>query len=121
MKKIVINACYGRFGLSDMAMVRYCELKGITVYPEKEKDAWGFTSYFLDSPENRKKDDYNVLFDSGINRDDPALVQVVEELGKDAHGRYSNLKIVEVTDDVSWHIAEYDGYESVAENHRSWE
>lgn len=103
MKKIVINACYGGFGLSDEAMVRYCELKGITVYPEKEKDAWGFTSYFLDAPENRKKDDYNVLSDSDINRDDPALVQVVE-----------------VPDDVSWHIAEYDGYESVAENHRSW-
>ena len=103
MKKIVINACYGGFGLSDEAMVRYCELKGITVYPEKEKDSWGFTSYFLDAPENRKKDDYNVLSDSDINRDDPALVQVVE-----------------VPDDVSWHIAEYDGYESVAENHRSW-
>lgn len=55
MKKIVINACYGGFGLSDEAMVRYCELKGITVYPEKEKDAWGHTSYYLKLPENRKK------------------------------------------------------------------
>lgn len=120
MKKIVINACYGGFSLSDKAMLRYCELKGITVYPEKEKDSWGFTSYFLDAPENRKKDDYNVLTDSDINRDDPVLVQVVEELGEDAHGRYSNLKIVEIPDDVFWHISEYDGYESVAENHRSW-
>ena len=72
MKKIVINACYGGFGLSDEAMVRYCELKGITVYPEKEKDAWGHTSYYLKLPENRKKDSYDVLFDSDIKRDDPA-------------------------------------------------
>jgi hypothetical protein len=121
MKKIVINACYGGFSLSDKAMLRYCELKGITVYPEKEKDSWGFfTSYFLDAPDNRKKDDYNVLTDSAINRDDPALVQVVEELREEAGGHYSKLKIVEIPDDVFWHIAEYDGYESVAENHRSW-
>lgn len=120
MKKIVINACYGGFGLLDAATLRYCELKGITVYPEKEKDSWGFTSYFLDAPENRKKDEYNTLRDCDITRDDPVLVQVVEELGKEANGSYSNLKIIEIPEDVSWHIAEYDGYESVAENHRSW-
>jgi hypothetical protein len=55
-----------------------------------------------------------------VHRDDTTLVQVVEELGELANGRYTELKVVEVPDDVQWHIGEYDGWEWVAENHRKW-
>jgi hypothetical protein len=48
------------------------------------------------------------------------LVAVVEELGKEANGTYSELKVVEIPSDVKWHISEYDGDEWVAENHRTW-
>jgi len=47
-------------------------------------------------------------------------VEVVEELGIKANGFCSELKIVEIPDDVEWIIEEYDGKEWVAEDHRRW-
>lgn len=111
MKKIVINACHGGFGLSHEAMMRYAEIKGIHLIWKQDRS---LKHYYKDSVSD---DNY---FSDNIPRDDPALVQVVEELGDDAAGHYSELKIVEIPDDVEWHIAEYDGLEHVAENHRIW-
>lgn len=48
------------------------------------------------------------------------MVAAVKALGAKANGTYSELKVVEVPDDVEWHIHEYDGAEHVAENHRTW-
>lgn len=93
IRRIVINRCYGGFGLSDQAMLEYNKLAGI-----------------CDS------DMYHV----NISRDDPYLIKVVRDLGMAANGPNSNLKIVEVPADVSWHISEYDGTEWVAEYHRTW-
>jgi hypothetical protein len=75
---------------------------------EEEKDAHNkeFDKYDLDTrPEDRT---------------DPKLIQVIEELGKKANGSCAKLKIVEIPDGIEWHIHEYDGYEHVAENHRTW-
>ena len=55
-----------------------------------------------------------------IERDDPKLVAVVESMGDKATGRDSNLKIVEIPDDVQYFIDEYDGIECIRENHRVW-
>ena len=55
------------------------------------------------------------------DRTDPLLVQVVEELGEEANGRFAELKVIEIPDDVQWELAEYDGIESVHEVHRSWD
>lgn len=142
MTKVVINVCHGGFGLSEAAVLRYLELKGIPVWVEKDKK-WGdhgIVHYWLVPPENRVKDreeefytmsmderqEYNRLwseqnfYDRDVARDDPILVQVVEELGLDADGRHACLKVVEVPDDVDWEINEYDGNEWVAEKHRTW-
>lgn len=89
--KIVINTCYGGFWLSEEAMRKYCERKGV------EK-----------------------IYVWEIERDDPDLVAVVEELGVSANGRFADLEIVEVPDSVVWEIGEYDGKEWVAEVHRKW-
>ena len=113
MKKIVINSRHGGFGLSDKAMLRYAEIKGLNLV--SETDEYDLTHFYVDSV-----DGDNYFYEDEISRDDPALVQVVEELGDDAAGRYSELRIVEIPDDVEWHIAEYDGLEHVAENHRTW-
>ena len=94
MKKIVINACHGGFGLSDLAMRRYAEIKKIK--------------------------DLNTIHVYDIDRADPDLVQVVEELGEESYDRYADLKIVEIPEDVDWYIHEYDGLEHVAERHRTW-
>jgi hypothetical protein len=55
-----------------------------------------------------------------IERNDPALIQVVEELGEKSFGQHAKLSIVEIPDGVSWTIEEYDGSEWVAEEHRTW-
>ena len=114
-KKIVINRCFGGFGLSHDAVVRYHELKGNTIVIEYDDLFKGY-HYYLN-----EKDDDNYLSYHHILRDDPTLVQVVEELGEKSWGRHSELKIVEIPDDVEWYIDEYDGIESVNEQHRSWE
>ncbi len=93
VRYVVINTCYGGFTLSDRAKHEYMKLAGIN-----EKD----------------------FHDRDLPRDDPYLIKVVKELGMGANGPYSNLKIVEIPGDVSWHIGEYDGNEWVAEDHRTW-
>jgi hypothetical protein len=89
--KVVINSCFGGFGLSDAALARYNELSGQTI-----------ENYYE------------------IARNDTNLVQVVEELGKKADTTYSELNIVDIPDDVKWDIHEYDGLEHVYEKHRTW-
>ena len=96
MTKIVINHGFGGFGLSKAAWARLRELGCET--------EWVFE----------------------LQRDDPLLVQVVEELGGEAAHRgadgdeLNELGVVEVPSDVEWEIHEYDGNEWVAEKHRTW-
>ena len=139
--KLVINKCHGGFGLSHEAMLRYFEIKGITVYPEQSNDYWKHWNYWTVKLENRietkegesftsmsmdERIAYNHayseqnIYERDIERDDPALVQTIEELGVKANGRHAELSVVEIPDDVDWHISEYDGLEHVAERHRTW-
>ena len=92
MPKIVVNRCFGGFGLSRQA---YEEL-GL---------AW---------------DGYGYAYNEEEKRSDPKLVEVVEKLGDRASGLLSNLKVVTVPDDVEWEIDNYDGQEIVRERSRSW-
>jgi hypothetical protein len=141
--KIVINGCHGGFGLSDEAIDRYIELKGLKLF-KHYNESWKCTSYFTvpyEEYEKANKNDMtktewerqsegwgrykesNDLCWSGlyqIERNDPALVQVVEEMDHLANNTYSQLKVVEVPDDVEWYVEEYDGWEWVAEKHRIW-
>jgi hypothetical protein len=130
MKKICLNIAFGGFGLSSKAVMRYSELKGITLY-ERERPFGN--DYYLIEPEeydkihieDRKRRCYkksNELYFSvdDIERDDPILIQVVEELGEESWGRFAELKIVEIPSDTSWQIEEYDGLEHIAECHRRW-
>lgn len=126
--KIVINRCYGGFGLSEKAVMRYAELAGMTLYPEKT--VFGYTQYYKvpkqefdkiksENPKAYKVHDSLMFFESSIDRNDPLLVQVVEELGIEADGDCAELKVVEIPD-IWWEIEEYDGMEKVVEQHRSW-
>jgi len=92
-RKVVINRCFGGFGLSDLARVAIAERKRVKV------------------------DDFSVY---DLERDDCDLVTVVEGLGEKANDRFSDLKVVEIPADVQWEIAEYDGLEHIAEVHRTW-
>ena len=141
--KVVINRCYGGFGLSHEAVMRYFEIKGITVYPEQDKGigSWKFWTYWLVKPEDRIESKegkafyamsmedrraYNAthsaqtVYPRDIERHDPALIQVVEEMGDKASGDHAELKVVEIPDDVNYIVEEYDGLEHIAEEHRTW-
>lgn len=112
--KIVINQCFGGFGLSAHAMIAYLKKKEIKIKIESDKQ--GNSSFYHDNSKEEKE----YIWDIDIERNDPALVEVIEELGEKANGKYSDLKIVEIPDNVEWHIAEYDGREHVAQNHQTW-
>ena len=126
--KIVINACHGGFGLSHKAVMRYFEIKGQVVYPEKislnqdiaddDDSIFSYWKYWTSESADRQQVDSILEYD--ILRNDSALVQVVEELGESANGQYSKLKVIDIPDDVEWEIDEYDGSEWVAEKHRTW-
>ena len=111
--KIVINRCFGGFGLSDRAIQRYGELAGLNLI-SKEGGLFGLTWYL------NSVDDKNYFSVYDIPRDDPNLIQVVEEMDELSWGPYSELAIIEIPDDVAWTIEEYDGNEHVAECHRTW-
>lgn len=108
--KIVINKCYGGFGLSDEAVREYARRAGIEL--ETRKSRYGpWTDFTLNG-------DYWSYRD--IERTDPILVSVVEEMGEAANGSCADLSVIEIPDDVEWKIDEYDGIEWVAEVHRTW-
>lgn len=91
--EVVINKCYGGFGLSQEATIML-EARGLKVDLMEQ-----------DEPEFRSH---------------PTLVAVVEELKADAGDRHADLHIVYVPNDVQWYIEEYDGMEHIAEKHRTW-
>lgn len=119
--KVVINVCYGGFGLSDQAFEMLMDRQGIEW--EKVPTANGFGSSFDYYEKGHAKDDNYYLWyrDFVVERSNEHLIQVVEELGEKANGRFSELKIVEIPDDIEWYVSEYDGREWVAEKHRTWE
>lgn len=115
MTKVVINKCHGGFGLSDDAVMRYGELAGLNLV--KTTTNYGGSLFYK---EGRVDNDHH-FYEGNLERDDKYLVQVVEEMGDTACGIYANLKVVEIPDDVEWQIEEYDGWEHIAEKHRTWE
>ena len=90
--KIVVNRCYGGFSLSQKAY----EFLGL------------------------KWDDFGFKYKDHDLRTDPKLIECVETLGEDANGRWAVLEVVEIPDNISWEIDEYDGVETIHETHRVW-
>lgn len=104
--KIVINACFGGFGLSDECAAAL----GAKIVTKE----FGFTYHDWGA------DDETFWCDSD-QRTNPKLVELMETKGsKWCSGTYARLKVVEIPDDVDWEISDYDGVETVEEVHRSW-
>lgn len=121
--KVVINRCYGGFGLSDQAFEMLLDRKGIEWEKSPAKNTFSSPFDYYDKGHVGEDDHYlwyrNVINDDA-DRADPILVQIVEELGEKVNTRFSDLRVVDVPDDAKWYIEEYDGYEHVAEEHRTW-
>jgi hypothetical protein len=159
--KVVVNKCWGGFGLSPAATARLAELNGrkcyfytdkrdgngnlvlngpmvrITIDDAGKDRAWIWYAYDIpdadklratkrwnDMTEAEKKaqnalyEKHSVEHGRELERHDPKLVQVVEELGDKANGAHARLVIVEVPDGVEYEVDDYDGMESVHEKHR---
>ena len=144
-REVVINNCFGGFSLSPEATLRLYELGAkiditpVEEYWKADRDPESICGYarnlrewreYLANPEEGKRkgifvsvispDEKYVLCARDIKRDDPLLIQVIEEMGEKANGACAELKIVEIPADAAWQIDEYDGSETVREPSRSW-
>ena len=143
MKKVILNKCYGGFDVSIETYKLYAKKKGLNLYfydydydySEGIQDIYkkigepNDTRYFLhcfikDMGDNVviSDDDYK-KYSLWLNRDyreDPTLIEVVEELGEKASSPYSNLRIVEIPDDLDYVIDDDDGIETLHEKVREW-
>lgn len=146
MQRIVINVQFGGFSLSKEATALWAKLNGRECYffENARKPGGGIdlrryaplsagaeTSLFwwaFDIPNpndvvcgNNEAYARHSINARSIERTDPTLLRVIEELGSErASGKCATLKIVEIPDGVQWEIDEYDGNETVREVHRSW-
>ena len=121
--KVAINKCYGGFSPSD-ALFGVLIGKGweVTTYDD-EWDLRNPNAKIIDNFEEKPlvsrysfvgdRDDIKL-------RTDPDLIEAIELLGNAANSIVSNLKVVEVPDGVGITIEEYDGFEHIAEVHRTW-
>ena len=131
--KVVINACFGGFSLSDKAEDAYAMKKGFKVFRYSQEgfkgkyhratgDEFCSSTFTKDHGDSFDvwPDDGSYWYSSDIERDDPILVKIVEKLGVDAGGSCASLKVIEIPDGTDWAISEYDGNEHVEERHDTW-
>ena len=100
--KIVINRCYGDFGVSkkvyDELGIKYSGNVPLTNY------IFGYVNV------NPKQ-----------YRTDERLIKAIEKIGLDeSAGGTAELKIIEVPDGIHWYIDQHEGKETVHERHRCW-
>jgi hypothetical protein len=86
MVGVVFNNCFGGFGLSDKGRAKYAKIKGVDPASVRDRD---------------------------IFRHDPALIQVIEEMGRKAGGSFGDPQIKYIPHGSKYRITEYDGLEQV--------
>ena len=108
--KVVLNSCYGGFGLSKAAIQMLIDKHGLDIDSDHG---------YVDN------DDFGIVDDNmDAYRMDKRLISVVKKLGVDkASGDCARLRIVDVPDDVvdvhGWYISDYDGIDSIHQHHWS--
>ena len=94
------------------------------VAPEDRLESKEGEAFYSMSMEERKayneKHSEQTWYYRDVDRNDPILVQLVEENSELYSGRCAELAVVEIPDGVDYEIEEYDGREHVAETHRTW-
>lgn len=137
--KVILNKCYGGFDVSDKGYKLYAKKKNIPLYVYKEDYSTRprrckkindiindttqisyFTKDFGDCFEPTEEDwKYNLWLDEKY-REDAMLIEVVEELGEKANGRFGKLVVVEIPDGMKYVIDNYDGIETLHEDVPVW-
>ena len=153
--KVVINKCYGGFGISPLAAKEFAKAHGrkcyfftfnhdldcyvpVTMKQAEKELLW--TAFDIPNPNDvfpsdkdwhtisdaekqRRRalsDKHDIETGRSLDRSDPKLVEVVQKLGKKANGKFADLEIVTIPNGVEYTIEEYDGFEHIAEKHRTW-
>jgi hypothetical protein len=109
MKKIVLNGCYGGFGLSQLALKRLIEL-GWEEVPSHARTNNSKLEVIINS-----QGEYYVNDHASEFRTHPDVIKVVEELGEKANSSHAALYIEEIPIENDWEIDEYDGVESLVD------
>ena len=134
MKIILNKQSDGIFSVSDKGYRLYCEKIGKTAYlyneykydmgylyridNDTDKDnrhyvccVKDYGKYFVKESELKEKD---ILYLSADEyRENPILVEVVEELGKEASDKYSDLRVINIPDNVDYTIDTQNGVETL--------
>lgn len=141
MKKVILNKSYGGFDVSMKAYQEYAKRKHLKLsfYKQVFKDCK--MTYTLVSSKNIKDKEFfytistkghgrlthhipdeDILYLNEDFREDETLIDVVEELGKEANTIYSDLVVVEIPDDVAkdYVIDNYDGIEVLHQRVKEW-
>lgn len=100
--KVLVNDCYGGYGISLEAEQLYLQKKGISY--EVIEAEYGTVKYLIDGEETY----------INLSRTDPILIEVFEEIGSErASGPHAELSISEIPDGCKYDIHEYDGMEYI--------
>jgi len=137
MKKVILNKCFGGFMPSRKAYELYAKKKGLELYIYEVRIYNRKVDYYkVDNTDSMfivyLTKDYGDVANSINNedrlylddryREDETLIEVIEELGKDANSKSSDLHIVEIPDDVAkdYVIDNYDGIETLHQRVQEW-
>jgi hypothetical protein len=132
--KLVVNKCYGGYGLSPKALLALHKLGSRAVIAQTPLEFYGKDwekELEIDKETNESVNGYITISEDGLIISDesrystelrslPELIQIVEQLGDEANGSSAKLKVIEIPDGIEIEIEYYDGMEIVCEKHRRW-
>ena len=124
-KEVVINKCFGGFRLSDEALEWLMKNKGwkLTEYNESGHGYKDETAQLVKAdPKSSLGNKYYMIHDRTEPevRENKDIIACIKALGEKANSKYSELTIIKIPSDVKYEIDEYDGLETIHEEHRSW-
>jgi hypothetical protein len=104
--KLLINVCYGGYGVSDEAIELWAKKKNIVL--TKKTLEYGDYHYYVDGDK--------IISGYDIGRTDDTLIEIFEEIGSErTSGDHAELQLVEIPDGCEYDIHEYDGMESISD------
>ena len=148
--EVILNKCYGGFGVSEKCYDLYAEKLGKKVFryiddgiqsydcafplwPKKKVtleeacNSFHVDHFFKDFGDKFESynghpcwDDDCYIYLSREHRENSVLIECIKELGEDANGLYAELKVVEIPDNMEYEIDEYDGIETLHQAVPKW-
>lgn len=118
--QVVINKCYGGFGLSDKAYEMLIEKGWKASKYINGNLPKGVKISINDSKEMSMLGKYYCSWYGDEDRTNKDVIDVIKKLGTEANGRHAQLAVVDIPDGTDFTIEEYDGIEWIAEKHATW-